>query len=76
MIDLFEDFGSPKLNREEIRNLLQKRLRTCWWGHRRDPRIKLTGAEVGNYEGGKGENFTHEYTKAEKCSVASHRKIE
>eukprot|EP00756_Hemistasia_phaeocysticola_P021526 Hpha_TRINITY_DN15780_c1_g2::TRINITY_DN15780_c1_g2_i1::g.41724::m.41724 len=40
------------LSHEDKKAILQQRLRTCWWGPRRNLNIKLQGKEIGNHDHG------------------------
>lgn len=49
LVDRWVDY-TKKLTRTEIKAIIQVRLRTCWWGLRADPAIKLQGREIGNFD--------------------------
>ena len=63
--------GTPKFKRNEIKLLLQSRLRSCWWGPRADVNLKLKGTEVGNHDSGKGKCFRDVMTENEAQSISS-----
>ena len=71
LADKFEDMGTDKLTRAEVKRLLKTRLRTCWWGPRANLNVKLDGKEVGNYTDGKGEKFSNELTDAESAKAVA-----
>jgi len=50
-----EKFYDPKdkLSHDEKKELIKKRLRTCWWGPRANLNIKLQGKEIGNLMDGR-----------------------
>ena len=69
LVDKFEDLGEPKLSREEVKKMLQARLRTCWWGPRANLSIKLEGKNIGNRTDGMGDAFANDLTSTERKKI-------
>jgi len=53
-----ERSGTPMSHAEKV-ELIQTRLRACWWGPRKPAGLKLQGKEVGNLMDGKAVDGTY-----------------